>query len=56
MITSKRMRWLGHVARVGESRSACRVLVGKPEGRRALGRTKCGWEDSIKMDLAEVEW
>ncbi|KAJ4435663.1 hypothetical protein ANN_18279 [Periplaneta americana] len=47
-------RWAGHVARMGESRSAYRVLVGRPEGKRPLGRPRRRWEDNIKMDLREV--
>ena len=48
------MRWAGHVARMGERRGVYRVLVGKPEGKRSLGRPKRRWEDNIKMDLQEV--
>jgi 3-oxoacyl-ACP reductase-like protein len=48
------MKWVGHVARVGERRGSYRVLVGKPEGKRPLGRTRRRWEDNIKMDLQEV--
>jgi len=48
------MRWAGHVARVGERRGVYRVLVGKPEGKRPLGRPRHRWEDNIKMDLQEV--
>jgi hypothetical protein len=48
---SRTLSWVGHVARVGERRSAYRVLVGKPERRRSLGRPKRRWEDDIKMDL-----
>ena len=48
------MRWAGHVARMGEDRGVHRVLVGKPEGKRPLGRPRCRWEDNIKMDLQEV--
>jgi hypothetical protein len=44
------------VARMGERRGAYRALVGKPEGRRPLGRPRCRWEDNIKMDLSEVGW
>jgi len=44
------MRWVGHVAHIGEGRGAHRVLVGKPEGKRPLGRSRCKWEDNIKMD------
>ncbi|KAJ4429695.1 hypothetical protein ANN_21896 [Periplaneta americana] len=53
-IKSRRLRWAGHVARMDESRNACRVLVGRPEGKRPLGRPRCRWEDNIKMDLREV--
>ena len=55
VIKSKRMRWAGHVARMGERRGLYRILVGKPEGKRPLGRPRCRWEDNIKMDLQEVE-
>jgi hypothetical protein len=44
------------VARMGEGRSACRILVGRPEGRRSLGTPRHRWEDNIKMDLQEVGW
>ena len=54
VVKSRRMRWAGHVARVGEDRGVHRVLVGKPEGRRPLGRPRCRWEDNIKMDFQEV--
>ena len=50
----QRMRWVGHVARMGERRGVYRILVGKPEGKRPLGRPKRRWEDNIKMDLQEV--
>ncbi|KAJ4448479.1 hypothetical protein ANN_10495 [Periplaneta americana] len=50
----RRLRWAGHVARMGESRNAYRVLVGRPEGKRPLGRPRRRWEDNIKMDLREV--
>jgi hypothetical protein len=56
IITSRRMRWTGHVARMGEKRNAYRLLVGKPEGRRPLGRPRRRWLDSIGMDLVEVGW
>jgi hypothetical protein len=56
VIKSRRMRWAGHVARMGEGRGAYRILVGRPEGRRPLGRHRCRWEDNIKMDLQEVRW
>jgi hypothetical protein len=48
------MRWAGHVARMGEGRGVYRVMVGRPEGKRPLGRPRRRWEDSIKMDLQEV--
>ena len=50
------MRWAGHVARVGERRGVYRVLVGKTEGKRPLGRPRLRWEDTIKMDLQAVGW
>ena len=53
-LKSRRLRWAGHVARMDQSRSAYRVLVGKPEGKRPLGRPRRRWEDNIKMDLREV--
>ncbi|KAJ4444245.1 hypothetical protein ANN_06036 [Periplaneta americana] len=53
-IKSRRLRWAGHVARMGESRNAYRVLVGRPEGKRPLGRPRRRWEDNIKMDFREV--
>jgi len=54
VIKSRRMRWVGHVARMGEGRGVYRVLVAKPEGKRPLGRPRRRWEDNIKMDLQEV--
>jgi hypothetical protein len=51
---SKRVRWAGHVARMGEKKNAYRLLVGKPEGRRPLGRLRRRWVDNIRMDLVEV--
>jgi hypothetical protein len=54
VIKSKRMRWVGHVAHMGEGRGVYRVLVGKPEGRRPLGRPRCMWEDNIKLGLGEI--
>jgi hypothetical protein len=53
---SRRMRWKGHVARMGEGRGTYRVLVGRPEGRRPVGRPRRRWEDNNKMDLQEVGW
>jgi len=54
VIKSRRMSWAGHVARMGERRGVYRILVGKPEGKRPLGRPSHRWEDNIKMDLQEV--
>jgi hypothetical protein len=54
IIKSLRMRWAGHVARIGEKRGASRLLVGKPEGKRPLGRPRRRWVDNIKRDLGEV--
>ena len=54
VIKSRRMRWAGHVARMGEERGAYRVLEGKLEGKRPLGRPRRGWVDNIRMDLQEV--
>jgi len=53
-IKSRIMRWAGHVARMGVRRDVYRVLVGKPEGKRPLGRPRRRWEDNIMMDLEEV--
>ncbi|KAJ4429771.1 hypothetical protein ANN_21975 [Periplaneta americana] len=53
-IKSRRLKWAGHVEHMGESRNACRVLVGRPEGKRRLWRPRRRWEDNIKMDLREV--
>jgi hypothetical protein len=54
IIKSRRMRWAGDVARMGEKRNACRLLVGKPEGKRPLGRPRRRWVDNIRMNLGEV--
>ena len=54
MIKSRRIRWAGHVARMGERRGVYNVLVGKPEGKRPLGRPRRRWEDNVKMNLQEV--
>jgi hypothetical protein len=56
MIRSRRMRWAGHVACIGNKRTAYKIVVGKPEGRRPLGRTGHRWKDNIKMDLREIGW
>jgi len=55
VIKSREMRWPGHVARMGEEREVYRILVGKPEGKRPLGRHRRRWVDNIRMDLQEVE-
>jgi hypothetical protein len=54
VIKSRRMRWAGHVARMGDGRGVYRILVGRPEGKRPLGRPRRRWEDNIKMDLREM--
>ena len=54
VVKSRRIRWAGHVARMGEGRGVYRVLVVKSEGKRPLGRPRRRWEDNIKMDLQEV--
>jgi hypothetical protein len=54
VIKSRRMRWAGHVALMGEGRGVYRVLDGRPEGKRPLGRPRRRWEDNIKMDLMEI--
>jgi hypothetical protein len=51
VIRARRMRWVGHVAYMGERRDVYRILVGKYEGKRPLGSPRCRWEDNIKMDL-----
>jgi hypothetical protein len=56
IIKSRRMRWTGHVARIGEKRNVYRLLVGKPEGKRQLGRPRRRWVDNIRMDLGELGW
>ena len=53
-IKSRRMRWAGHLTRMEEGRGVHKDLVGKPEGKRPLGRSRRRWEDNIKMDLQEV--
>jgi hypothetical protein len=56
IIKSRRMRWAGHVARMGEKRNAYRLLVGKPEGKGPLGRPRRRWVDNIIIDLLEIGW
>jgi hypothetical protein len=54
VIKSRRMRWARHVTHIGEGRGVYMILVGRPEGKRPLGRPSCRWEDKIKMDLREI--
>jgi hypothetical protein len=54
VIKSRRMRWVGHVARMGEGRGVNRVLIGRSAGKRPVVRPRCRWEDNIKMDLREI--
>jgi hypothetical protein len=56
IIKSRRMRWAGHEARMGEKRNAYRLLVGKPEGKRQLRRPRRRWVDNIRKDLGEMGW
>jgi hypothetical protein len=56
IIKSKRVRWAGHVARMGEKRNAYRILVVKPEEKRPLGRPRHRWEDNIRMNLRDLGW
>jgi hypothetical protein len=53
---SRRMRWVGHVARMGEERKVYKVLLGKPEGKRQLVRPRHRWKNEIRMDLRETGW
>jgi hypothetical protein len=54
MIKSRRLRWAGYVAGLGEKRNTYRILVVKPEGKRPLGRTRCMWEGNIRTNLREI--
>jgi hypothetical protein len=56
VMKSRRLRWAGHVARMMERRGAYRASVGKPDGKRQLGRLRHRWEDNVKIDLREVGW
>jgi hypothetical protein len=56
MIKSRRMRWAGHVARMGEKSNAYRIFVVKPEARRSLGRPSHRWMNNIKIDVRELSW
>jgi hypothetical protein len=56
MIKSRRMKWTGHVARMGMKRNTYKILVGKPKGKRPLGRPRRRWEDNIKTVLKKIEW
>jgi hypothetical protein len=55
-IKSRRMLWVGHVARIGEGRNGYRVLVVNPEGKRPLERPRRGWEDGFTLDCMEIDW
>jgi hypothetical protein len=50
------MKWAGHVTGIGEDRKVYKVLVGKPEGKRTLGRPRCRWENGTRLDLREISW
>jgi hypothetical protein len=56
MIKSRRIRWTGHVVRMGEKRNAYSILVRKPEGKRPLGRPRRRWVDNIRLNLGEIGW
>jgi hypothetical protein len=56
MMRSRRMRWVRHVARMGRKTNACRVLVGRTEGKTPLGRPRRRWVNNVKMDLGEIGW
>jgi hypothetical protein len=56
MIKLRRKRWARHIARMEETRNAYRILVGKPQGRRPLGRPRSRWVDNIKIDVRKIEW
>jgi hypothetical protein len=56
IMKSKKIRWMWHVARMGENRNAYRILVGKPEGKGPLGEPRRRWENNIRMDLREIGW
>jgi hypothetical protein len=56
MIKSRKMRWAGYVARMGEKKRSCRLLMGKPKGKGPLGRLRRRWVNNIKMDFVEIGW
>jgi hypothetical protein len=56
MTKSRRVRWAEHVARMGVNRNAYRILVGKPEGKKLVGKPRRRWVDNIKMDVREIKW
>jgi hypothetical protein len=56
IMNSRRLRWAGHVARIGDKKNACRLFVGNPEGKRQLRRPRRVWMDNIRMYLGEVGW
>jgi hypothetical protein len=55
-IRSRRRRWVGHMPSLGKERKVCKVLVGKPKGKRPVERPRCRWEEGNKMDLRETGW
>jgi hypothetical protein len=56
IIKSRRMRWVGYVAQMGDNKNGCRLLVAKPEGNRPLGRPRRRWVDNIRINLGKVGW
>jgi hypothetical protein len=54
MTKSRRIKWACHIVHMGKRRNACRIVVGKPEGKRSMGRPRCRWEDEIKTDLRQT--
>jgi len=56
LVKSRRMRWMGHVAQMGEMRNVYSILVGKPEGKKPLRRPTHRWEDNVRLDLREMGW
>jgi hypothetical protein len=56
VVKSRRVRWAGHVARMGEERGVYRVLMGKPEGKRSLGRPRCRWRIILKWIFRKLKW
>jgi hypothetical protein len=56
MIKSRKKKWAGHVTRLGEEKNVYRILVGKPDGKRSMGRSRRRWVDNMKIDFREIEW